>query len=152
MADKTAKARNRSGRTAEGAKKQTEGAVSKSKEQVEREALMAGMRGVLGEVPYAILGLGRVVVDAVGDVEATSLPERLRQTPGAVVSKVSKQGPNLKVGYLALVARGRGESLKPAGQEIADDTTEQTKATAKKTRTAPRQTKATAKKTRTARR
>jgi hypothetical protein len=142
MADRIGKTRKQAGGAADGAKKQTEAAVSKGKQEVERQARQAGVRGMLREVPYAGLGLGRVVVDAVRDVEGTSLPERLRKTPGAVVSKVSKQGPNLKVGYLVLAARGRGERLMSAGQETADATAKQTKAAAKQTKTAASTSKA----------
>jgi hypothetical protein len=144
MAGKMGKTRKQAGGAADGAKKQTEAAVSKGKQEVERQARQVGVRGMLREFPYAGLGLGRVVVDAVRDVEATSLPERLRDTPGAVVSKVSKQGPNLKVGYLVLAARGRGERLKSTGQETADATAKQGKSAAKKTKAAAKRTKAAA--------
>jgi hypothetical protein len=144
MAGKTGKTRKQAGGAADDAKKQTDVAVSKAKQEVERQARQAGVRGMLRELPYAGLGLGRVVVDAVRDVEATSLPERLRQTPGAVVSKVSKQGPNLKIGYLVLAARGRGERLTSAGQETADETAKRTKAAAKRTKAATKRTKAAA--------
>jgi hypothetical protein len=132
MADKIPKPRKQ----AESAKHQTADAVSKGKQEVERKAREMGVRGMLREVPYAGLGLGRVVIDAVREVEATSLPERVRQTPGAVVGRVSKQGPNLKIGYLTLAARGRGERLTSVGQETADDAAKHTTAAAKQTTTA----------------
>jgi hypothetical protein len=143
MADKIPKPRKQ----AESAKEQTADAVSKGKQEVERKAREMGVRGVLREVPYAGLGLGRVVIDAVREVEATSLPERVRQTPGAVVGRVSKQGPNLKIGYLTLAARGRGERLTSVGQETVDDAAKQTKAAAKKTTAAAKKTTTAASKT-----
>jgi hypothetical protein len=124
MAEKAAPTRKKAGATAGRAGRQTAGAVAKSKEAVEREAQQVGVRAALREAPYASLGLGRVVADAVRDVESDSLPERLRRTPGAVVSKVSKQGPNLKAGYVALAARGRGEQLKTAGKRSASGAAE----------------------------
>jgi hypothetical protein len=151
MADKAAKTRKQVGGAAARAKEQTEGAVSQSKEAVERKAWGVGVRGVLREVPYAGLGLGRVVADAVRDVETTSLLERVRRTPGSVVSKVSKQGPNLQVRYLALAARGRGERLKTAGQQAAGGAAKQTKAAAKRTEAAASRTEAAASRTEAAR-
>jgi hypothetical protein len=147
MTDKAAKTRKQAGGAAGRAKKQTEGAVSQSKESVERKAREVAVRGMLREAPYAGLGLGRVVADAVRDVDATSLPERLRRTPGAIVSKVSKQGPNVKVGYLALAARGRGERLHTAGRQAAGGAAKQTEAAAKRTKAAAKRTKAAASRT-----
>ena len=144
MADEIAKTRKQARGAAGRISEQTEGAVSQSVEAVERKARGVGVRMVLREAPYAGLGLGRVVADAVRDVEATSLAERLRRTPGSVVSKVGKQGPNLKVGYLALAARGRGERLKTSGQQAAGGAAKQTKAAAKQTKAAASRTKAAA--------
>jgi hypothetical protein len=140
-ADKTDKAakpktRKSAGGTTGRAKKQTKSAVSQTKKAVERQAQEVAVRGIIREAPYAGLGLGRVVADAVRGVEATSLPDRLRRSPGAVVSKVGSLGPNAKVGYLNLAARGRGARLQKAGKQAADSTAKQTKAAASRTKTA----------------
>jgi hypothetical protein len=150
MADKDAKTRKKAGGVTGRAKKQAAGAVSQGKKAVEREARGVAVRGMLREAPYAGRGLGRVVADAVRDVDATSLPERLRRSPGAVVSKVGSLGPNAKVGYLNLAARGRGEQLQKAGEQAADSTAKRTKAAAKRTKAAGSRTKAAAKRTKAA--
>lgn len=74
---------------------------------------------LLREAPYAARGLGRTVAEASREVDADALPERLRRTPGAAASKVSRLGTDARSTYVALVARGRGEQVRDAGESAA---------------------------------
>jgi hypothetical protein len=97
------------GQQAETTASQAEGAV----EQAQDEARKVAKRRLLREAPYAALGLGNVVVETARGVEASSLPERVKRTPPAVVSEVSHLGETPKASYLALAAKGRGAPLPP---------------------------------------
>jgi hypothetical protein len=88
-------------------------------EELRDEASQAAGRTMLREVPYAAVGLGRVVTDAVRNVDAAALPERLRRSPAAIASGASALGTKAKVTYLALAARGRAAGLASAGDEAA---------------------------------
>ncbi|WP_052666834.1 Rho termination factor N-terminal domain-containing protein [Nitriliruptor alkaliphilus] len=79
---------------------------------------------LLREAPYAARGLGKTVAEATREVEAEALPERLRRTPGAVASKVSRLGTDTKSTYVALAARGRGEQVRDAGKSAATAATD----------------------------
>lgn len=97
-------------------------------ERVEDQAHGVAGRAMLREAPYAGLGLGHVVAETVRNLDATSLPARLRRAPGAVASKVGDLGTNVKVSYLALAARGRAVRLSSAGDELTGEVERQTKA------------------------
>jgi hypothetical protein len=83
---------------------------------------------MLREAPYAGIGLGHVVAETVRNLDASSMPERLRRTPGAVASKVGDLGTNVKVSYLALAARGRAVRLSSAGEDLTGEMQRQTRA------------------------
>lgn len=105
---------------AAGAAAATEDATDQATGEVRGE-----VRGkLLREAPYAARGLGKTVVEASRDVEADALPERLRRTPGAVVSKVSRLGTDPKTTYVALAARGRGEQVRDAATSAATTVTD----------------------------
>lgn len=105
------------GQQAEATASQAEGAA----EQAEDEAGQVAKRQLLREAPYAALGLGSVVVETARGVEASSLPERVKRTPPAVVSEVSHLGETPKASYLALAAKGRGAPLPPDVAPAAAD-------------------------------
>jgi len=108
------------------ARQQAQDAVGR----VEDQAREVGGRAMLREAPYAGIGLGHVVTETVRQLDASSLPERLRRSPGAVASKVGDLGSNVKVSYLALAARGRAVRLSSAGDELTGEVQRQTKAVA----------------------
>jgi len=133
MATKGFKRRKPTGEVPDLAEQQTTKARQKGSEAVERvedQAHEVAGRAMLREAPYAGIGLGHVVAETVRHLDASSLPERLRRTPGAVVSKVGDLGSNVKVSYLALAARGRAVRLSSAGDELTGEVQRQTKAVA----------------------
>jgi hypothetical protein len=131
MATKEAKRRKTTGEVPDLARQQTTESLQPGKEAVERvedEAREVAGRAMLREAPYAGIGLGHVVAETVRHLDASSLPERLRRTPGAVASKVGDLGTNAKVSYLALAARGRAVRLSSAGDDLTAEVQRQTKA------------------------
>lgn len=144
MATKEAKRRKTPREAPDLAKQQTTEALQNGEEtvgRIEDEAREVAGRTMLREAPYAGIGLGHVVAETVRNLDATSLPERLRRAPGAVTSKVGEMGTNVKVSYLALAARGRALRLSSTGDELSGEMRRQTKAVgglAKDTATATR--------------
>jgi hypothetical protein len=131
MATKEAKRRKTTGEVSDLPKQQTTDALQKGEEAIERvedEAREVAGRAMLREAPYAGIGLGHVVAETVRNLDAGSLPERLRRTPGAVASKVGDLGSNAKISYLALAARGRAVRLSSAGDDLTGEVQKQTKA------------------------
>jgi hypothetical protein len=88
---------------------------------------------LLKEAPYAARGLGSVAAQAARDVDAETLAARVRHIPVAVVSKVNRLGVDARTTYLALVARGRGESLREVGDSVATTVTDRVTDTAQST-------------------
>jgi hypothetical protein len=80
---------------------------------------------LLKEAPYAAKGLGSVAAQAARDVDAETLAARVRHIPAAVVSRVNRLGVDARTTYLALVARGRGQSLREVGDSVAATVTDQ---------------------------
>jgi gas vesicle protein len=133
MAIKGAKRRKTTDQVHDLAEQHTEEVLRTTEEAVERvedQAQQVAGRAMLREAPYAGIGLGHVVAETVRNLDATSLPERLRRTPGAVASKVGDLGTNVKVSYLALAARGRAVSLSSAGDDLPGEVRKQTEAVA----------------------
>jgi hypothetical protein len=133
MGNKDAKAKRAAGEVTDLAQDTAHAAESQAREaveQVEGEARDLAVRAAIREAPYAALGLGNVMVETARGVEAPSLPQRLLQTPVAVVSRVRDLGTSPQVTYLVLAARGRGVRLQAAGEQVTSETAKHTNAAA----------------------
>lgn len=99
---------------------QAQSVATEGREKLEAlhdEASEAAGRTMLREAPYAAVGLGKALTDAVREIDAAALPERLKRTPTVIALRASSLGTNAKAVYLTLAARGRAAQLQAAGDE-----------------------------------